>query len=100
MQGLTVPRGSCGRLPTQALIEDELWQRWRGVSPVGYGLGRLVPLWGATCAGECGWGGGLAQVDGRAGAWVMKAMMRIWPPHSAQRRGKIASMRARSTAQR
>ena len=86
--------GRCGRLPAQALIEDELGHRCRGVSPVGHGLGRLVPQRGgprarASAGGVVGsprW----VRMDGRADAWVMKAMMRIWPPHSVQRRGKIS----------
>jgi len=51
-----------GRLPAQALVEDELGHgRW-GLIPAGRGLGHRVPQRGATCASEFGWRSGLAQM--------------------------------------
>lgn len=55
-------RGRCGRLPDQPLVEDEREQRCWGVTPVGDGLGRLVPQPGAACGGRFGRAGGLAQM--------------------------------------
>jgi hypothetical protein len=55
-------RGRCGRLPAQALVEHERGHRCWGVSPVDHGFGHPVPQRGAACAGQCGWGGGLAQM--------------------------------------
>ena len=60
MHGSTEYRG--GRLPAQALVEDELGHGCWGISPVGAGLGRLVPQRGAACGGHFRWAGGLAQM--------------------------------------
>jgi hypothetical protein len=54
---------------------------------------RSVPEREPTYRGHFGWGGGPAQmlrIAFTAGAWVMKAMMRISAPQSAQRGGKIS----------
>ena len=92
-EGLGEQRGRGGGLPAQGLVEHELGHGCRGVLPVGQGLGRLSPSGGPRAGASSGGVVGSprqVRMQWRAGAWVMKAMMRIWAAHLAQRRGKTS----------
>ena len=51
-----------GGYQLEGLVEDERGHGCWGISPVGDGLGRLVPQRGAACGGHFRWAGGLAQM--------------------------------------